>query len=146
MRTLQKNKQKMYYALLIGEVPIYELDDDGNRIIDYVDEEGNIYYQETGEYELQYAFPVEFWGNIAMSGGEAQTQEFGVDVSQYDAVIILNKDEIPLTETSLVWYGDEVQYTDATQTHPDPHTATFRVKAIKPSLNHLKVLLSAITK
>lgn len=146
MRTSAKNKQKFHYALLTGKQPVYELDENGNPIVDYVDEEGNVYYRETGDTELIYSQPVECLGNIAMSGGESQTQEFGVDISSYDAVLVLDKDEIPITETSLVWYGDEVQYTDASQTHPNPHTATFRVKAIKPSLNQLKVLLSAIAK
>lgn len=146
MRTLQQNKQKLHYALLIGEQPVYELDDEGNKIIEYVDEDGNIYYQETGETELVYSEPVSFFANISMSGGESQTQEYGVDISNYDAVLILNKDEIPITETSIIWYKSDIGYRDSARMNVDGHSADFKVLAIKPSLNTLKVILGAITK
>lgn len=146
MRTLQQNKQKLHYALLIGEQPVYELDDEGNKIIEYVDEDGNIYYQETGETELVYSEPVSFFANISMSGGESQTQEYGVDISNYDAILILNKDEIPITETSIIWHKSDVGYRDTLKTNVDGHSADFKVLAIKPSLNTLKVILGAITK
>ena len=146
MRTLQRNKQKLHYALLIGEQPIYALDDEGNKIIEYVDEDGNIYYQETGETELLYSEPVSFFANISMSGGESQTQEYGVDISDYDAILVLNKDEIPIMETSIIWYKSDIGYRDALETNVDPYTADFKVLAIKPSLNTLKVILGAITK
>lgn len=146
MRTLARNKQKMFYALLIGEQPIYELDDNGNKIIDYVDEEGNIYYRETGETELVYSEPVLFYANISMSSGESQTQEYGVDVSNYDAVLVLDKDEIPITETSLIWFESEVGYRDTARTNVDGHSADFKVLAIKPSLNQFKAILGRNTK
>ena len=146
MRTLQQNKQKLHYALLIGEQPVYELDDEGNKIIAYIDDEGNIYYQETGETELVYSEPVPFFANISMSGGESQTQEYGVDISNYDAILILNKNEIPIMETSIIWYKSDIGYRDALETNVDPYTADFKVLAIKPSLNTLKVILGAITK
>jgi hypothetical protein len=146
MRTLHQNKQKLHYALLIGEQPVYALDDEGNKIIEYVDEDGNIYYQETGETELLYSEPVSFFANISMSGGESQTQEYGVDISNYDAILILNKDEIPITETSIIWHKSDIGYRDTLETNVDPYTANFKVLAIKPSLNTLKVILGAITK
>ena len=40
MRTLQQNKQKLFYSLLMGEQPVYELDDEGNKIIAYIDDFG----------------------------------------------------------------------------------------------------------
>ena len=146
MMMLNQNKQNLYYALLIGEQPVYELDDDGNPIIEYVDEEGNIYYRETGETELVYSEPVPFLANISMSGGESQTQEYGVDISNYDAILILNKDEIPITETSIIWHKSDIGYRDSARTNVDGHSADFKVLAIKPSLNTLKVILGAITK
>ena len=32
MRLLEKNKQNLKYALQVGEVPVYERDEDGNII------------------------------------------------------------------------------------------------------------------
>ena len=141
MRTLQKNKQLMKYALLTGEQPVYKLDSEGNRIVDYVDDDGTIYYIETGETELGYSEPVSFFGNIAMSSGESQVSEFGVDVSEYDAIIIMQNGELPITETSLIWFESEVVYKDAEQTIIDGNSADYRVKKVSPSINQIKYLL-----
>ena len=77
MRCLKKNKQNLYYALLIGETPEYELDEYGNKKIAYV-EDGVTYYVETGTKLLLYSAPVAFEGNIALSGSDVIRQEFGV--------------------------------------------------------------------
>lgn len=144
MRTLRKNKQLMYYALLVGKETIYELDENGNKIVDYVDEEGNEYCRE--KEVLVYSEPMPFYGNISMSSGESEPQEYGVDVSAYDAVIILDKNQIPVTETSYIWHTSEVGYKDASKTRPDVHTADYRVIAVKPSLNQLKLILGRVVK
>jgi len=146
MRTLAKNKQKMYYALYKGEEPEYVLDENGNKIVDYIDEDGNVYYRETGNKVPTYFEPVSFYGNISMSGGEVNTQEYGIDVSGYDALLVLDKDQIPIEETSLVWFESEPQYKDADKTIVDGNKADYRVLAIKPSLNQFKAVLGRITK
>ena len=70
MRTSNKNKQTLYYALQSDEkLPIY----DGF----YTDEDGNQYPLDTGEKEYVYLEPVAFKGNISMSGGESEEAEFG---------------------------------------------------------------------
>ncbi len=145
MRTLNKNKQKMYYALQNGQVPIYQTDSEGN-IIYYEDNDGNSYPLETGEYEVGYSYVKEFFGNIAMSGGEAKSEEYGIDVSQYASVLIVENGKLPISETSLIWFQDEVGYKDTEKTIVDPLTATFRVLAVKPSLNVTKYILGRITK
>lgn len=146
MRTLQKNKQKMYYALYKGQEPEYVLDENGEKIIDYIDEDGTIYYRETGNKIPTYFEPVLFYGNISMSGGEISTQEYGIDVSGYDALLVLDKEEIPIEETSLLWFESEPQFKDAEKTIVDGNKADYRILAIKPSLNQLKCLLGRITK
>lgn len=145
MMTLNANKQKLQYALLGDTIPVYQKDEYGN-VIYYEDTEGNKIPLETGEYETGYNKTVIFYANISMSSGEAQSQEYGIDTSAYDAVLVLNKDEIPITETSLIWYTSKVGYKDSAETIVDGNTADFKVLAIKPSLNQLKVLLGAITK
>lgn len=145
MRTLLKNQQPMKYALLLGTFPIYERDENG-EIIYYTDGEGNKIPLETGESETRYSTPVEFAASISMSGGEAEAVEYGIDVSGYDATVITERGDLPITETSLVWYDSEVGYTDASETAPDPFTADYKVIAVKPSLNFTKYLLRRVTK
>lgn len=144
MRTLAKNKQKMYYALQSGEVPIYETDEDGN--IKYITIDGEQVPVETGEYELGYSEPVEFFGNIALSGGDSEVVEYGIDTSAYDATLATDKGAVPLTETSLIWFQSEVGYKDTAKTIVDGNTADYRVLAVKPSLNEAKYILGKLTK
>lgn len=157
MRTLKRNQQKMFYALYKGQAPIYKLDDEGNIIYDhYEDSDGNwIYYLdengekiplETGEKEIGYTEAIEFFGNIAMSGGEARSEEYGIDVSQYDAILIVPKAQLPIDETSLIWFENEVGYKDNDEIVVDGDTADFRVLAVKPSLNVTKYVLGRIAK
>lgn len=147
--TLAQNKQRLKYALQNGSVPVYETDDEGN-IIYYEDSDGNRIPMETGETTVGYSEPVVFFGNIAMSGGEIKEQEYGLSVADYDAVLIMAKDEIPISETSRIWFESEVGYKQVLFDYPtvivDGDTADFRVLAIKPSLNTVKYVLRRINK
>lgn len=145
MRTSAKNKQKMYYALLDNEMPVFERDSDGN-IIYYTDADGNKIPLETGETELGYSEPIKFFGNIALSGGESEAVEYGIDVSGYDATLVVDKGTIPIDETSLIWHAGEVGYKDAEKTIVDGNTADYKVIAVKPSLDTIKYILGRITK
>ena len=145
MMTLQSNKQAMKYSLQGERVPIYETDENGN-IIYYEDSDGNKIPIETGEYTTGYSQPVSFFGNIAMSGGEVDSVEFGIDVSGYDATLVVDKGEIPIDETSLIWHTSEVEYKDEEKTIVDGNTADYKVIAVKPSLNTIKYILGRITK
>lgn len=143
--TLAQNKQKLYYALQTDSIPVYETDADGN-IIYYEDSDGNRIPLETGETQEGYSQPVLFLGNIAMSGGEVKDEEYGLSVADYDAVLIMQKNEIQVTETSRIWFESIVGYTDASQTIVDGDTADFRIVAIKSSLNTVKYVLKRIEK
>ena len=142
MKTLAKNKVPMKYALYLGEEEVIVNDDNGEPIVDYIDEQGNIYYRT--ETVSKYSEPVDFFASISMSGGESEAVEFGVDIGNYDAVIITALNEFPISETSFIWVNSEPQYTEEGRLNTS--TADFRVKAVKPSLNQTKYLLSAITK
>lgn len=144
MRLLEKNKQDLKYALQVGEVPIYERDEDGNII--YIEVDGQKVPVETGETEVGYAKPVDFRGNIAMSGGEAEAKSFGVDISEYDAVLLMEKGRIPIDETSLIWHTSEVEYIDEQNTMVDRKSADYTVKRVQPSLNFTRYLLKRIVK
>lgn len=144
MRTLAKNKQKMYYSLLIGQVPIYEYDESGNKIIEHIDTEGNVYYRETGEYKIAYTEPIEFYGNIAMSSGESQAVDFGINLADYSAVLVVDKHTLPINETSLIWH--ETKPTVDISGHSDQHTADYTVVKLSPSLNVDRYVLQKVVK
>ena len=148
MRTLLRNKQKLYYALLIGTKPEYELDGEGNRIVDYVDEEtGEVFYVETGVNKPVYSPAVEFKGNIAFAGADLLRQEFGISDENYEAVLVLNKDQIPITETSLIWYQSTPQtYEEDDEKYADDSTADYRVLRSVPSLNNDRFILAKVVK
>ena len=137
MRTSNKNKQTLYYALQSDEkLPIY----DGF----YTDEDGNQYPLDTGEIEYVYIEPVAFKGNISMSGGESEAAEFGLNLSDYNAVLVMNKSEIPITETSLIWFENKPVYNDDGRV--DEHSADYTVVKISPSLNVDKFVLKKVVK
>lgn len=132
MRTLNKNKQQLYYALYNAESPVYETDGNGNIVYDT---DGNPI--ETGT-QISYSQAVEFLGNIALSGGEAYEVEYGVDTGSYDAVLVTEKGLIPITETSLIWFTSEVVSIGG---FPDPDSADYSVVKVKPSLNEDRYIL-----
>ena len=135
MRTLNKNKQKMFYAIYSGEIPIYEY---------YTDSEGNIIPIDTGETTTGYELPVEFSGNIALSGGESEAQEFGLNLSDYQAVLVVGKNVLPIDETSLIWQNTEPKYNaDGTV---DRFSADYTVVKVSPSLNIDKFVLKKVVK
>lgn len=144
MRLLRKNMQPMKYSLQDGRVPIYERDENGDIV--YIEVDGQKIPVETGEYETGYSAPVDFMGNISMSGGEAEAKEFGMDIGDFDAVIVLEKDAVPLTETSIIWHASPVKYKDEQNTIVDSKSADYAVKRVSPSLNFTKVLLQRIVK
>lgn len=139
MRTLKSNKQTLKYALLTGETPVYETDDFGN--IHYIEVDGKRIPVETGEKELAYSEPIEFQANISMGGGEAEAKEFGIDVSAYDAVLLCDKGELPITETSLIWYKNQVGYKYTNGIVLDPKTAKYSVVKVAESLNQVRYFL-----
>ena len=136
--------QPMKYSLQDGRVPIYERDENGDIV--YIEVDGQKIPVETGEYETGYSAPVDFMGNISMSGGEAEAKEFGMDIGDFDAVIVLEKDAVPITETSIIWHTSHVKYKDEQNTIVDSKSADYAVKRVSPSLNFTKVLLQRIVK
>lgn len=136
MRTLNKNKQRLFYANQDKIVPIYE---------EYTDEDGNTYPLDTGETKLVYGEPVEFKGNISMSSsGEAQAVEFGLNLSDYSAILVTDKDYVPLSETSLIWYENEPK--KDTDGNTDEYSADYRVVKLSPSINVSKYALQKVVK
>lgn len=105
---LDINRQKMFYAKQIGQVPIYDTDEEGN--IRYITVDGNRIPIETGEYTTGYTDPVQFYASISNKLSEALIKEFGVDNSTNFVQIVVNKDALPLSVGDLVWKRSEVKY------------------------------------
>lgn len=136
----------MKYALQNGEIPIYQTDEDGN-ILYYEDSEGNKIPLETGETEIGFSEPVSFLSSLAMSGGEAEAQEFGLSISDYNATLLCQKGAYPIVEGSLIWTKSEVGYKKHTNNEiVDPVSADYEVIKVSESLNFVKYVLKAVVK
>lgn len=156
--TLKRNRQRLYYSLLLGEVPTYETDENGN-IKYYEDGNGNREPMDTGEPKPFYSTPVEFLGNIALSGGDAVPVEYGLSIESYAAVLLTGKGEVPLVEGALIWHMSEPEYEsdgeeitveidgEAVKTKaPIKESADYMIVKASPSINVDKYVLSAINK
>lgn len=90
MRSLNRNKRKLHYALHIKDVPI-------------VDEYGN----ESGESEPTYGDVRELYANVSAASGEDVAQAFG-NFTNYTRVLSVADNACPLAERAAVWFGVEV--------------------------------------
>ena len=87
MRSLNRNKRSIYYALYVKDEPI-------------LDEYGN----ETGESRPIYGDVQELQCNVSASLGEDSVEAFG-SFTNYSRVICVADNNCPLTEESVVWFG-----------------------------------------
>lgn len=113
MRCLQRNLRAFRYALYNGQTALK--DDSGN---------------ETGEYEVVYAEPVQAFGNISAAKGDASVQPFGNDI-QYDCVIVMDVADTPIDEHALL-YIDSVDKPD------------YEVRKVARSLNSVAIAISRL--
>lgn len=88
MRTLERNKRKLYYATYKTTSPVYE---DG-------------YF--TGQYEVEYNDKVELWCNYTASAGEVEQEFFGL-ADNYDRVLVLKSLPTGFDNRSVLWIGKE---------------------------------------
>jgi len=106
MRLLRRNTTTFQYRAYLGEQEILK---DGRH---------------TGNYEVAYAEPVTYRGNISAPSGFATDNLFGVN-TPYTHVLLLDNPDADIQEDGLIdWKG-----------------ATYEIKAVRPSLNVLAVAL-----
>ena len=124
MRTLDRNKIRIYYANYRDKTPLK-------------DEYGNL----TGEYEVTYDNPVAVKANVSAARGESTTRQFGDDV-RYDRIIVLDDPSFPIAETSILWIDTppEIAEDGSTET---PHD--YIVKQVAPSLNSVSIAVSKVS-
>ena len=113
MRTLKRNKQKVWYWLYKEDTEIL----DANNL-------------RTGEYRKTYEEPQLVMSNVAPATGNASVEPFGVE-TEYSHIMVVEND-CPITEESIVWVGSDP--TTATENF-------YRVVRIAKSLNHTRIAL-----
>lgn len=87
MRTLEINKQDMWYALCTGKT-------------EEIDEYGNY----TGVFKVTYGEPVYFPVNMSQSRGTADVEQFGIE-ADYDRTFVTTDMACPIKEDSIIWFG-----------------------------------------
>ena len=130
MRTALKNKQDLKYALYHNRQEIYRTDSEGNVV--YTEIDGERVPITEGYSEHYYDNPVDFIGNIMPVGSESYARgnvaiyrAYGIDVSAYDALILMNRGELPITESSLIWeWSDPVMRTTSDYSIGDGNSET----------------------
>lgn len=124
MRTLARNKIRIFYANYRDKIPI-------------MDEYGNL----TGEYKVSYHNPIAIKANVSAASGEVTTRLFGDDVS-YDRIIVLDDPKFPITESSILWIDTPPEIAeDGTTNTPNDYI----VKRVAPSLNSLSIAVSRVS-
>ncbi len=165
MRQLEQNKQKMFYSTP-KDNRLY--DSNGNALVnadgDYIvysspnapedtediyakDEDGNIIYIEfegeripvVAETKNNYEPPSIFYANISFNSGETVMAEYGLNTSNYDAIISADKGVLGFNEQTLIWHTSEPLIDDYGQAIQE--SADYRVVAIKTSLNEERFIL-----
>lgn len=124
MRTLHRNKVRIFYANYRDKTPIK-------------DEYGNL----TGEYYLSYDKPIQIMANVSAARGEATTRQFG-DEEGYDRVIVLDDPQFKVSSTSIFWIDTlpEIARDGSTDT---PHD--YIVKQVARSLNSMSIAVSKVS-
>jgi len=87
MRELERNKQRIYYALYTG-------------MEDAVDSDG----YKTGEKTKSYSDPVSLRINVSPARGNANREMIGIDC-QYSRTLTTADLDCPIQEDSILWIG-----------------------------------------
>ncbi len=87
MRSLERNKRTIHYAIYLGDAPI-------------LDEQGF----ETGESRPTYGNINELRCNVSSASGEDAVEAFG-NFTRYTRAVCVSDNNCPLDEDSVVWFG-----------------------------------------
>ena len=136
MRSLKKNKPKLYYATYSDEVPVYETDEDGK--IKYTEVDGELSPIPIGTM-AGYNEPVIFYANISAGKGDVQADVFGSSVD-YSRTISTCDMDCPITKLTRLWIGCEPQYNEDGSVNGD--SANYEVAA--PPAKSLNGIVIAI--
>lgn len=116
MRTLEINKQPMWYALYTGKT-------------EEVDEYGNY----TGVFKLNYSDPVYYPVNMSQSRGTSDVEQFGIS-ADYDRTFVTTDMDCPIKEDSIIWFGAD----------PETEPYNYVVYQIANSLNSITYAIRGV--
>lgn len=126
MRSLQRNKQTIWYRLLTGDLePITETDEWGNVL-------------DTGENTQQYSDPVELKINVSQATGAAITEQFG-NLDNYDKVLVTTQMDCPINGTTLLYID-----TTPTQTNGKWSPHDYVVRRVAKSINGISIAVRKV--
>lgn len=142
MRTLRRNRQRMYFSNPGELQPIYERDEDGNIITTEVN--GQLVPLDTGEFELTFTEPIEFFANINGKLSEVTLEAFGIDNSMNYCEIVTNKNAFGLKIGAIIWRSSKVIIKP--NGNPDVDSADYVVRGVvKESLNEDRYLVKRLS-
>ena len=110
MKTLKRNEKPFTYRAFQSKTEIVK---DGKR---------------TGKLAIQYANPVEYYGNISVPSGLTNQELFGID-TKYTHILVMDEPDLDIREDGLI----------------ECKGKTYEVRAVRPSLNVLRVALRECT-
>lgn len=125
MRSLDRNKQKIYYSLYSSKTPI--LDEYGNQ---------------TGEYETTYATPVALDINVSAARGTSDVEQFGINLN-YTKSMVTNDLNCPIDETTRLWVGKDAFETVEEVTTVTPHN--YVVVSVAKSINSITYAIKEVS-
>lgn len=134
MRSLEKNKIKMWYSVLEETENVEEAET-------YTDKNGVVHTIGTGTKKPKYSNPISFRANFQQQTGYAEAMEFGINLEDYSGSITTTED-LGITETSLIWVYNEVKYkTVDNEEVVDEKSADYKVIKVSKNLNQFKYIL-----
>ena len=147
MRNALKNKQDLMYSNLSESVPQYLMENGeiATTLIDGVETPVLVGYSEHG-----YTKPEKFIANITPIGSETYARHntaiasaYGIDIGEYEALILLEKGELPLTETSYIWHVSKPKYKEGAN-EVDVNSADYKVERVATSKNVMLVMMRRV--
>ena len=135
MRTLRKNKQKMYYSLYSTTSEIYE--QEGTSVKTIIDQEtGESIPVSTGTLKPVYAPPVEFEANITSNLNKLHIEAYGVDQSAIYSEIMVQKGLVPLKVGSIIWRENPIVWEDEENRIPYQPSSDYTVMGLLTEYQH----------
>ena len=116
MRTLQRNKRTIWYALYSGVTEV--VDDDGNY---------------TGEQEVSYSEPIQARMNVSGGRGQAEIELFGVD-NPFTRTAVTDDLDTPFNMDTIFWFEADPL--------TDPHN--YRCTGVSRTINQVVIAIAEL--